>query len=333
MGNRKCSDGRPIRLVLTCDGGGHFEQMRNLSSFYNSFPHFWITSLNAQTENALREEKRYYLRSAHFKRPWTYLSQIPICVLIFAKERPTHLISTGSGRIAFIPIVLSLICQTRVIYIETFSHVNSLTKLGRFLARIKHPILSQWRASAKQNIRYIGPIMTGEPPSIPNDKRTDHVFVTLGTRSEPFPRIIQAVETLISQGVIKERVIVQAGHTSYKSDLLELFSFCSPDTIDDLVKRASYVITQESAGIGTKCLRFGTKMIVMPRDYSYGELPAKSDMREDLHLRLGDLGYVFVVHDAEDLRNAVNNLENLRVGFHFDNGQALSMLRKLIESQ
>jgi hypothetical protein len=40
-------------------------------------------------------------------------------------------------------------------------------------------------------------------------------------------------------------------------------------------------IGKESAGIGTQCLRANTRFIVMPRDYQYGELPAKSDMNEN----------------------------------------------------
>ena len=321
------------RLALVCTGGGHFEQMTNLRDLYEDFPHFWITSPNPQTEDSLSEENKYYLKMAHFKKPWTYLSQVPKCIWIFAKERPTHLLSTGSGRLVLVPFLLSTVCRVKVIHIETFSHVHRLTKLGRFLAKMRYPILSQWRSSAEQKVTDIGPIIKGGAPSGPGTKKADHVFVTLGTRTEPFPRIIRAVEALVREGVIKERVTVQAGHTRYRSEILEIFPFCPPRAIDDLIQRASFVITQESAGIGTKCLSFGTKMIVMPRDYSRGELPAKSDMNEDLHLRLQDLGYAFVVHSADELKNAIQNLPSLKVGFLFDNTQAISRLRQLIEEK
>lgn len=269
---------------------------------------------------------------AHFKQPWTYLYQIPQCLRIFIKERPTHLISTGSGRVVFLPLILSIFFRARIIHIETFSHVNRLTKLGRFLAKMQYPILSQWRSAIKPKIVYIGPIIKNETSSEAQKKRNNHVFVTLGTRTEPFPRLIGAVETLIREGVIKEQVIVQAGHTKYPSDLMEIFSYRPPTVIDDLIRNAPYVITQESAGIGTKCLKYNTKLIVMPRDYSYGELPAKSDMNEDLHYRLQEMGLAFVVHNVEELRTAILNLDILKVGFAFDNSLAIAKLKEIVEN-
>jgi UDP-N-acetylglucosamine transferase subunit ALG13 len=322
---------RQVRLALVCNLGGHFEQMTNLDGLYGPLPHFWITSRNAQTEEFLKDENHYFLNDAHFKRPWTYVLQIPQCIWMFARERPTHVISTGSGRLVFIPILLSLLFRIKVIHIETFSHVNHLTKLGLVLSRLRHPVFSQWRAVDERRIRYLGPIIKPGDADGAERREGGHVFVTLGTRSEPFPRIIRAVEALIREGLIPQRVIVQAGHTPYRSDLLEAFDFCPPHVIDELILGATYVITQESAGIGTKCLKSGTRMIVMPRDYRQGELPARSDMNEDLHWRLMDLGYAYVVQSLDELRRAVENLPALKVGFRFDNSKAIAKLGAMIE--
>jgi UDP-N-acetylglucosamine transferase subunit ALG13 len=220
----------------------------------------------------------------------------------------------------------------KVIHIETFSHVNRLTKLGRFLAAIKYPITSQWPGNCGDNVTYIGPILMGKEGEEAGTRESRHVFVTLGTREEPFPRLLGAVEALVKDGTIKERVIAQAGSTSYRSEVLEIFAFQSPAAIDDLIMNASYVITQESAGIGTKCLRYHKRMIVMPRDYALGELPAQSDMNEDLHLRLQELGYAFVAQDVAELKNAIENIQKLKVGFPFDNTPAIAKLRALIEA-
>ena len=320
-----------IKVALVCTSGGHFEQMHNLSDFYDNYRHFWITAESVQTTSALPGEEIYYLSMAHFKKPWTYLFQLPQCLRIFIRERPTHLLSTGSGRIVFVPFLLSIIFRAKFIHIETFSHVNRLTKLGRLLSTMRYPILTQWRSSNEAEVVYIGPIIKKETPSETRQQRKDHVFVTLGTRTEPFPRLVAAVETLVKERVIQERVIVQAGHTKYESDLMEVFSFRPPMDINDLIQDALYVITQESAGIGTRCLRNNTRLIVMPRDYFYGELPTKSDMAEDLHYRLQELGLAFVVTNVDELRTAIQNINNLKVGFSFDNAQAIAKLRELIE--
>jgi UDP-N-acetylglucosamine transferase subunit ALG13 len=153
----------------------------------------------------------------------------------------------------------------------------------------------------------------------------------VGTRDEPFTRLIQSVEEIVRKGIIRGEVIIQAGHTKYRTDVVKTFDFCTPEKIDELILNARYVITQESAGIGTQCLKYQTKFIVMPRDYQYGELPTKSDMREDLHYRLEELGYTKVVRDTGELEAAVLNIDGLKTGFDFDNTRAIATLHKIME--
>ena len=71
----------------------------------------------------------------------------------------------------------------------------------------------------------------------------------------------------------------------------------------------------------------------MPRDYAFAELPTKSDMKEDLHLKLEDMGYTKVVHSVEDLGEAVSNISNLKIGYRFDNALAIETLKKVMEAE
>ncbi len=325
---------RPIKLGLVCTPGGHFEQMLNLSELYGRYPHFWITAKNAQTVSQLEGETVYYINNAHFKHPMTYVRQMPNLLGMFRTERPTHVLSTGSGRIVLFPFVLSVPFRAKFIHIDTFSHVANLTKMGALLSRLGYPVLTQWDGGDKAKTEYIGPVFRDEaaPPKRPGSG--DYVFVTLGTRFEPFARMPAAVEKLVRDGVIKEKVIVQAGHTKVDpgaTDVMEIFDFCSPARIDDLILNAKYVITQESAGIVTKCLKFRAPFMVMPRDYALGELPTESDMREDLHLKLAELGYTHVVRTPEDISAAIGRLGGLKMGFTFDNSLAIRKLAEMIE--
>ncbi len=320
---------KKINLALICTSGGHFEQMTNLSDFYNRYDHFWITNKNNQTLSTLKNEKKYFVSSAHFKKPWTYLFQVPLFIKVFAKERPTCILSTGSGRTAFVPFLLAKILRIKFIYIDTFSRVNGYSKFGTFLLKIGHRFLTQWKDDENPKAVYIGPVFKKANSGLKNPD-SDYIFITLGTRGEAFTRLIFAVETLKRQGAIKERVVVQAGHTKYTSKHLELFDFCTPKKIDDLIMNAKYVITQESAGIGTICLKHKTKFLVMPRDYKYGELPAASDMKEDLHLKLEEMGYTKVVKNDSELQNTIRQIDNLKTGFDFDNELAITTLNDIL---
>jgi beta-1,4-N-acetylglucosaminyltransferase len=319
-----------INIALVCTKGGHFEQMTNLSEFYNSYNHFWITNRNKQTENQLKKERAYYIETAHFKKPWTYLWQMAPVLKIIAKEKPTHVISTGSGRTALIPFLLLRLSKIKFIYIDTFSRVNGYSKFGTFLLKTGNKIYTQWEDPQNEDAIYIGPIFK-QQETCNKDHDSKYIFVTVGTRDEQFTRMLKAVEDLVKKGIIKEKVIIQAGNTKYSSDYFEVFDFCMPEKIDKLILNASYVITQESAGIGTQCLKYKTKFIVMPRDYQYGELPTKSDMKEDLHYKLEELGYTKVVRNTNELEKAIKNMETLKVEFNFNNSLAISTLHKAME--
>jgi beta-1,4-N-acetylglucosaminyltransferase len=319
-----------MKIALVCTRGGHFEQMTNLSEFYGCYDHFWITNKNKQTENQLKDERVHYIELAHFKKPWTYLFQIPPVLKIFAKEKPTHVLSTGSGRTALIPFLLSRILRIKFIYIDTFSRVRGHSKFGTFLLKTRNRIYTQWEDPQNDRAIYIGPIFK-QQENRNKCRDSEYVFVTVGTRDEPFTRLIKGVEDLVKKGVIKEKVIIQAGHTKYRSDCVEVFDFCNPEKIDELILNAKYVITQESAGIGTQCLNNRTKFVVMPRDYHYGELPTKSDMNEDLHCKLEELGYTKVVKNASELEQAIVNIDSCKIGFDFNNTLAITNLHKAME--
>jgi UDP-N-acetylglucosamine transferase subunit ALG13 len=323
-------DNKKQNIALVCTAGGHFEQMTNLSDFYSCYNHFWITNRNKQTERPLQKETAYYIKAAHFKKPWTYASQfVPVCK-IFAKEKPTHVISTGSGRTAFLPFLFSRLLKIKFIYIDTYSRVSARSLFGTFLLKTGNSIYTQWEDRRHDNTIYIGSVLK-QPEHFNKSPHSDYVFVAVGTRAEPFTRLLQGVEDLVNKGVIKEKVVIQAGHTKYLSSCAEMFDFCSPDKIAELILNAKYVINQASAGIATLCLKYKTRFIMMPREYRHGELPTRRDMEEDLHYRLEEYGYTKIVRNTEELEKAIRTIEDLKVGFTFNNSLAISTLHKILK--
>jgi len=217
---------RRIKLGLVCTVGGHFEQMLNLSEVYSQYDRFWITNDNTQTKNQLIDESRYFIGTAHYKQPWTYVGQIPGVIRAFRTEKPTHLLSTGSGRTALIPFLLAKALGVPFLHVDTFSRVNGFSKFGSFLVALHHKIYCQWESTNKHTV-YIGPIFkANSQPEKP--ARSSHVFVTVGTRTEPFPRLLSAVDRLVVEGSITDKVIVQAGHTKFDTPQSDGVQFLLP---------------------------------------------------------------------------------------------------------
>ena len=62
------------------------------------------------------------------------------------------------------------------------------------------------------------------------------ILVTLGTQDKSFKRLLDAVVKSIDEGIITDRVVVQAGHTKYETDKLEVFDYLSIEEFNVLKK-------------------------------------------------------------------------------------------------
>lgn len=97
------------------------------------------------------------------------------------------------------------------------------------------------------------------------------ILVLLGTQHNEFSRLIKEVENCIINGIIKEKVIVQAGFTKYKSDKMEIFDMISKEELDKYIDKANLVITHGGAGSIIMALKKNKKVIAVPRLHEYGE--------------------------------------------------------------
>ena len=79
------------------------------------------------------------------------------------------------------------------------------------------------------------------------------ILVTLGTQDKNFVRLLEKIDQLINNGLIKDKVIVQAGFTKYNSENMEIFDLIPQDEFNDLMDKADIIITHGGVGniIGT----------------------------------------------------------------------------------
>ena len=76
------------------------------------------------------------------------------------------------------------------------------------------------------------------------------ILVTLGTQDKQFTRLLKNIESEIKKGIIKDKVIVQAGFTNkvYKSNNMEMFDLIDRDEFNLYVKQCDYLITHGGVG-------------------------------------------------------------------------------------
>ncbi len=74
------------------------------------------------------------------------------------------------------------------------------------------------------------------------------IFVILGTQDKDFPRLLEAIDREIEKGVIKEKVVVQAGCTKYSSPNMEIFDLLPAPEFEKKMDEADLIITHGGAG-------------------------------------------------------------------------------------
>ncbi|QTN00816.1 exopolysaccharide biosynthesis protein [Sediminibacillus dalangtanensis] len=134
------------------------------------------------------------------------------------------------------------------------------------------------------------------------------ILVVLGTHELPFTRLLDEVDRLKKESIIKEEVIVQHGHTPYSSERLTLKPFVSYEEMDALYDDASLVITHAGTGSVITGLRKGKTVIAAPRLKKYGE------HNDDHQLQLVEAftaqGHILSWHDGEKLEAVINQAKH-----------------------
>lgn len=97
------------------------------------------------------------------------------------------------------------------------------------------------------------------------------IFVTVGTHEQQFNRLVQCVDELKINNVIKEDVIIQKGYSTYKPQYCECSDFFSYKEMVSLVEKARIVITHGGPSSFVMALQVGKIPIVVPRRKEYDE--------------------------------------------------------------
>ncbi len=97
------------------------------------------------------------------------------------------------------------------------------------------------------------------------------IFVTVGSQKFPFDRLVQRVDELAGEGIIREEVIIQTGACRYRPRHCRYQAYFDRKRFEELLERCSIVITHGGAGTIVTALRRQKKVIVVPRLARYGE--------------------------------------------------------------
>ena len=158
------------------------------------------------------------------------------------------------------------------------------------------------------------------------------ILVLLGTQNNDFHRLLDEVERNIKKGNIKDKVIVQAGFTKYKSSNMKIFSLIPKDELKKYVKEADLIITHAGVGSIEMSLEEGKKVIVVPRKKKYGE--HVNNHQQDITKEFNKRGWIIGIDDVRMLEDALKKSKNFFPTKYMkkDNTKMFRVIQNFIDS-
>lgn len=154
------------------------------------------------------------------------------------------------------------------------------------------------------------------------------IFVTVGTDSHDFSRLVKKVDEISKD--LDEKFIVQLGNTNYKPENCKFFRFLPKKKFEKYIERADTIITHAGVGSIMTCLKYGKKPIVIPRRKKYGE--HINDHQLDIAKKLDKEGKIISVYNLGNLKERLEQtkeIENYDREGKFINDFVREFLKKL----
>ncbi len=136
------------------------------------------------------------------------------------------------------------------------------------------------------------------------------IFVTLGTQDKSFSRLLKAIDKEIEKGNIKDKVVVQAGLTKYKSKNMEIFDLIPADKFDQYIEKSDLVITHGGAGSILTALKKNKKVIAAARLSKYKE--HTNDHQIQIVKEFSDEGYILELNDFNKLGKLIEKSKKFK---------------------
>jgi len=155
------------------------------------------------------------------------------------------------------------------------------------------------------------------------------IFVTVGTHTQPFNRLLQKVDELIKERKIREKVIAQIGYSTYEPKNYNYFTFTSEEKILELNKKARLIITHAGAGSIITALQFRKPIIVVPRLKKFNE--HVNDHQVQIAKAFEKEKKVLACYDIEDLEKVIIKAKKFRPRIEKGKQKIFSIINNFLE--
>lgn len=135
------------------------------------------------------------------------------------------------------------------------------------------------------------------------------IFVTVGTHEQQFNRLIECIDNLKRDGIIKEDVIMQTGFSTYEPKYCKWSKLVPYKQMVQNVADARIIITHGGPASFIMPLQIGKTPIVVPRQKKFDE--HVNDHQVDFAKAVAErMGTIIPVYDIKKLQEIVQNYDS-----------------------
>ena len=157
------------------------------------------------------------------------------------------------------------------------------------------------------------------------------IFVVLGTQDKSFERLLKAIDEQIEMKNIKEKVIVQAGSTKYKSKNMKILDLIPIKDFNSYIKKSKYIISHGGVGTILDAIKMKKKVIVVPRLKEYGE--HENNHQIEITDEFAKGGYIIPCKDLNNLGKKKKKIEKFKPKEYVgDNTKMINVITNYIDS-
>lgn len=98
------------------------------------------------------------------------------------------------------------------------------------------------------------------------------IFITTGSRSFQFNRLLEAVDKAIESGTITDEVFAQIGSSNYPIKNYKYKEFLNHDEFNEKMRNCDIVLTHGGTGVIVNAVKMGKRVVAVPRLAKYGEV-------------------------------------------------------------
>lgn len=129
------------------------------------------------------------------------------------------------------------------------------------------------------------------------------IFITVGSRSFQFDRLLKAMDLAIENGEISDEVFAQIGSSTYRVKNYKTIDFLNHEEFNKRLNECDVVLTHGGTGVIVNAVKMGKRVVAVPRLVHYHE--AVDDHQIQLVEAFEKLGMVTGCYDCNRIGETV----------------------------